>query len=67
MLNLLKTLATNAVPAALWILAGLLAILYLFVGTALAVALFSSDSIRADRARKILRDLLSVLRSRRPR
>jgi hypothetical protein len=60
-LDLIKILLTSTAPSALWIVGGSLAILFVFVGVSLAVALFASDASRANRARSILRDLLNLL------
>jgi hypothetical protein len=60
--DLLKSVYRYAAPT-LWIIGGFLAIFTLFVGVTLVVALFSHDKSQADRASKVLRELLAFLRA----
>jgi predicted permease len=53
-----------ALAARVWLIA---AVLLFYLGIAMFVALFSKDNGRADRARAIFSELLSIFRWRRPR
>ncbi|MFC4148053.1 hypothetical protein ACFO0M_17495 [Micromonospora mangrovi] len=64
MLDLLKPLADTTGPA-VWIIVGVVFAFLFFVGVTLFVALFSPDKVRAERAHRILRELLVVLTLRR--
>lgn len=67
MLDLLKPLVADTAGPAVWIVVGVVVVFLFFVGVTLFVALFSPDKVRADRAHRILRELLSVFTFRRRR
>ncbi|HEU4422779.1 MAG TPA: hypothetical protein VFR67_09615 [Pilimelia sp.] len=62
--ELLKSLLSQNVNAALWIAGAVVGAFTAFVGVTLAVALFHSDDARSKRAQEILRDLLALTRGR---
>uniref|UniRef100_UPI003B20DC5F hypothetical protein n=1 Tax=Micromonospora carbonacea TaxID=47853 RepID=UPI003B20DC5F len=67
MLDLLTPLLTDATGPAAWIVVGVIVTFLFFVGVTLFVALFSPDKTRADRAHRILRELLATFTFRRRR
>lgn len=60
MLDLINPLLAATGPA-LWVILSVVVTVMSFVGVTLFVALFSRDKARADRAHRILRELLAVL------
>jgi len=63
-LGLLESLVGTAVVAAVWIVGAVVGAFTVFVGLALAVALFHPDAERARRARGVLHDLLVIFTSK---
>ncbi|MEU0082003.1 hypothetical protein ACFWRG_19990 [Micromonospora tulbaghiae] len=67
MLDLLTPLLADTTGPAAWIVFGVVITFLFFVGLTLFVALFSQDKTRADRAHRILRELLAMFTFRRRR
>ena len=64
MLGLLESLLGTAVVGAVWIVGAVVGAFTIFVGLALAVALFHPDAERARWARGVLHDLLVIFTSK---